>query len=107
MSILLLSKKIQKKLVFDFDGRQWVADFADVSSDEMTVKYTLKNETIENWNELVTTYSFPGLKADDGLPSDMSSFFYEDSLLSRCRQPNWKEIYKTKHVIIAFYYFAE
>ncbi len=61
-----------EKIIFDFDGREWVADYANANKEMQLVEYVLKGESVFNWSEMVTIQTFP-FKPDEDLLNSINN----------------------------------
>lgn len=50
------------ELSIPFDGRDWKKDFEQSAQEAAIVEYTLKDESVQNWSELVTIQKFSPLE---------------------------------------------
>ncbi|MCZ6718090.1 MAG: hypothetical protein O6944_02910 [Gammaproteobacteria bacterium] len=55
---ILREKGPIERVRFDFDGRKWSEGY----SDQIVKEFVLPGETVENWTELVTIQTFPGMQ---------------------------------------------
>ncbi|MGE4573189.1 hypothetical protein [Parachlamydia sp.] len=61
-SSVIESKECREQLKFSFDDREWKEDFQSNDQIGSITEYTLKNETVTDWSELVTVQKLIPIK---------------------------------------------
>lgn len=75
-------KECEELLHFKFDDRDWKNAFEDSNESASIMEFTLTNENINNWTELVTVQKLPAIQ---GTPKDYYQKFIE--VLSKNVEP--------------------
>lgn len=53
-----IDKECKENLLFSFDNREWVKGFENENDEGSIIEFTLKNESVDNWSELISVQRF-------------------------------------------------
>ena len=99
---VLAGEKYDEKVVFDFDEREWRADRAEITKSGNKVKYTLPDESVDDWSELVTTTFYFNKNNRDNMSRIKNR--YKGFMKLLCPNFYWNDVYEDDDLVIATYY---
>lgn len=98
VKFVLREKAPVERIRIEFDGRQWSEGYRTEKGDQIVKEFVLPGESVENWTELVTAQTLPGLQTR--MTAKKIMLQAKKTTLKKCPNAVWNVIDESKEEIV-------